>query len=258
MGLFLQNHLDLCSIHVSLLSRDLNSPKSSDSNRHVSPTPTLRHQAKKLAVLSRAKNEPEGALCRHGILRWGTLCKREVSTCLHLVLQENDVSRRVFAFWMTLNAVQTCAYGDKNASSRLACAARPQNFDQNTELQSFNLLWFLFHLLRLWFQHRIKDRFHTDQYGRWRRRKPALFYQPFNDLGSNDMLMGFFSPHTVCPGRFIHFAVVLYRICASVQWERCDELMLETRRLLWVFFCSFQAVLQTILGYVLSLNDLEI
>lgn len=161
MGLFLQNHLSLCSIHVSWLSRDLNSPKSSDSNRHVSPTPTLRHQAKKLAVLSRAKNEPEGALCRHGILREGTLCKRhrEVSTRLQPVLQENHVSRRVFAFWMTVNAAQTCAYSDKNTSTRLAWAAQPQYFYQNTALHSFNLLWFLFHLLRLWFQHRIKDRF---------------------------------------------------------------------------------------------------
>lgn len=44
-------------------------PKPSDSNRHVSPTPTSRHQARKLAVLSRAKKEPEGALCRHGIFR---------------------------------------------------------------------------------------------------------------------------------------------------------------------------------------------
>ncbi|PWA30469.1 hypothetical protein CCH79_00015354, partial [Gambusia affinis] len=46
-----------------------NSPKSSDSKRHVSPTPTSRHQARKLAVLSRAKKEPEGALCRHAPTR---------------------------------------------------------------------------------------------------------------------------------------------------------------------------------------------
>lgn len=52
----------------------LHSPKPSDSNKHVSPTPTSRHQARKLAVLSRAKKEPEGADRRHGILRYGIVC----------------------------------------------------------------------------------------------------------------------------------------------------------------------------------------
>lgn len=51
-------------------------PKPSDSNRQVSPTPTSRHQARKFAVLSRAKKDPEGALRRHGILREGMLCHR--------------------------------------------------------------------------------------------------------------------------------------------------------------------------------------
>lgn len=65
-----------------------------------------------------------------------------------------------------------------------------------------------------------------------------------HDLGSNDMLMGF-SPHTVCSGRLMCLTVVLYRICVSVLWERCNELMLETCKLLWVFFFSFQALLLT-------------
>lgn len=65
------------------------------------------------------------------------------------------------------------------------------------------------------FQLRIKVLFHTDQYGRWRARKPGLLYQACYDSGSNDMLMGL-SPHTVCSGRFMRLAVVLYRICASV------------------------------------------
>lgn len=86
--------------------------------------------------------------------------------------------------------------------------------------------------------------FHRDQYGRWRLRKPGLLYQAFYDLGSNDMLMGL-SPHTVCSERFMRLPVVLYRICASVLWERCNELMLEICRLLWVFFFSFQALLLT-------------
>lgn len=130
-----------------------------------------------------------------------------------------------------------------NVSPRRDCA------NQNTEPHSLNLnlVWFLFHPLGLWFQHRIKDFFHPDQYGRWRVRKPGLLYQSFNDLGSSDMLMGL-SPHTVCSGRFMRLAVVLYRICASELWERCNELMLEICRPLWVFFFSFQALLLTFSG----------
>lgn len=47
------------------------SPSPSDSNKQVSPTPTSRHHDRKLAVLSRAKKEPDGALALHGILRLG-------------------------------------------------------------------------------------------------------------------------------------------------------------------------------------------
>lgn len=129
-----------------------------------------------------------------------------------------------------------------------------QSFHQNTEPYSLYLHRFLLHLLRLWFQPRIKDRFHTDQYGRWRIRILGLLYQALYDSGSNDMLLGF-SPHTVCSGRFMRLAVVLYRICASVLWERCNELMLEICRLLWVFFFSFQALLLTFSG-ILSVVEL--
>lgn len=129
-----------------------------------------------------------------------------------------------------------------------------QSFHQNTEPYSLYLHRFLLHLLSLWFQPRIKDRFHTDQYGRWRIRELGLLYQALYDSGSNDMLMGF-SPHTVCSGRFMCLAVVLYRICASVLWERCNELMLEICRLLWVFFFSFQALLLTFSG-ILSVVEL--
>lgn len=45
--------------------------KPSDSNKHVSPTPASLHQDRKLAVLSRAKKDPDGALLLHGILRYG-------------------------------------------------------------------------------------------------------------------------------------------------------------------------------------------
>lgn len=112
--------------------------------------------------------------------------------------------------------------------------------------QSHTLLIYTdFFSIWLCFQHRIRDLFHTDQYERWRVWKPGLLCQSFNDLGSNDMLMCF-SPHTVCSGRFMRLAVVLYRIRASVLWERCSELMLEICRLLWVFFFSFQALLLTL------------
>lgn len=121
----------------------------------------------------------------------------------------------------------------------------PQSFHQNIEPHTLYLHQLLLHLLRLWFQ--IRTFFHTDQYGRWQLRKAGLLYQAFYDWGSNDMLMGF-SPHTVCLERFMRLPVVLYRICASVLWERCNELMLETCRLLWVFSFSFQALLLTFSG----------
>lgn len=120
----------------------------------------------------------------------------------------------------------------------------PENFRQNIEPHTLYLHWFLLHLLSLWFKLRIKDPFYTDQYGRWRVRKLGLLYQALYDLGSNNMVMGF-SPHMVCSERFMRLAVVLYRICASVLWKRCNELMLEICRLLWVFFFSFQALLLT-------------
>lgn len=79
-------------------------------------------------------------------------------------------------------------------------------------------------------------------------------YQASCDLGSNDKLTGF-GPHTVCLERFMLLPVVLYRICASVLWERCNELMLEICRLLRVFFFSFQALLLIFfLGSFLLLN----
>ena len=123
----------------------------------------------------------------------------------------------------------------------------PQSFHQNTEPHTLYLHQFIPHLLRLWFQIRIKDLFRTDQYWRWRVREPGLLYQAFYDWVLNDMLMGF-SPHTVCSERFMRLPVVLYRICVSVLWERCNELMLEICRLLWVFSFSFQALLLTFSG----------
>lgn len=50
-------------------------PRPSDSKRQVSSTPKSRHQDKKLAVLSRAKKEPEGALALHGIFFRGKVWK---------------------------------------------------------------------------------------------------------------------------------------------------------------------------------------
>lgn len=46
-----------------------------------------------------------------------------------------------------------------------------------------------------------------------------------------------------CSERFMRRAVVLYRICASVLRERCNEVMLEICSLLWEFFLSFQPLL---------------
>lgn len=126
----------------------------------------------------------------------------------------------------------------------------PLSFHQRIEPHTSYLHWFILHLLLS-----APDQGpYTDQYGRWRVRKVELLHQAFYDLGSNDKLMGF-SPHTVCSGRFMRLAVVLYRICASVLWERCNELMLEVCRLLWVFFFSFQALLLTFSG-ILSVVEL--
>lgn len=123
----------------------------------------------------------------------------------------------------------------------MTCSNQYPERHQNTEPHYLHLHWCL---LRLWFQPRIKNPSHWDQYEKWRVWKPVLLYQAVYDLGSNDMLMGF-SPHTVCSGRFMRFAVVLYRICVSVLWERWNELMLEICKLLWVFFFSFQTLLLT-------------
>lgn len=123
----------------------------------------------------------------------------------------------------------------------MTCSNQYPELHQNTEPHYLHLHWCL---LRLWFQPRIKNPSHWDQYEKWRVWKPVLLYQAVYDLGSNDMLMGF-SPHTVCSGRFMRFAVVLYRICVSVLWERWNELMLEICKLLWVFFFSFQTLLLT-------------
>lgn len=123
----------------------------------------------------------------------------------------------------------------------MTCSNQYPELHQNTEPHYLHLHWCL---LRLWFQPRIKNPSHWDQYEKWRVWKPVLLYQAVYDLGSYDMLMGF-SPHTVCSGRFMRFAVVLYRICVSVLWERWNELMLEICKLLWVFFFSFQTLLLT-------------
>lgn len=252
------HHCDFLALWCVLAEKRVHSPKSSDSNRHVSPTPTLRHQARKLAVLSRAKKEPEGALCRHGILRWGILCWRHrgVSRCLHVCYTKMNLRWRIshnfhccipLGHWSEHGLLLYVWQRENKHPPGWLGQPNPQSFHQNIEPHTLYLHWFLLHLLRLWFQLTIMDLFHTDQYGRWRARKPGLLYQAFYDLGSNDMLMGF-SPHTVCSGRFMRLAVVLYRICASVLWERCNELMLEICRLLWVFFFSFQALLLTFSG----------
>lgn len=133
----------------------------------------------------------------------------------------------------------------------MTCSNQYPELHQNTEPHSLHLHWCL---LRLWFQPRIKNPSHWDQYEKWRVWKPVLLYQAVYDLGSNDMLMGF-SPHTVCSGRFMRFAVVLYRICVSVLWERWNELMLEICKLLWVFFFSFQTLLLTFFRGSFVLND---
>lgn len=122
----------------------------------------------------------------------------------------------------------------------------PQSFHQNIKPHAFYLHWFLLHLLRLWFQLMIKDLFHTDQYGRWRVRKPGLLYQAFYDLGSYDMLMGF-SPHTVCSGRFmplLWFYTGYVRLCyekgaMSSCWKYagfCGYFSFLSRLSFWLFF----------------------
>lgn len=74
----------------------------------------------------------------------------------------------------------------------MTCSNQYPELHQNTEPHYLHLHWCL---LRLWFQPRIKNPSHWDQYEKWRVWKPVLLYQAVYDLGSNDMLMAF-SPHT--------------------------------------------------------------
>lgn len=69
------------------IHESVHSPKPSDSNKHVSPTPTSRHQDRKLAVLSRAKKDPDGAVRRHGILRLGITCLRHKQMILKILIK---------------------------------------------------------------------------------------------------------------------------------------------------------------------------
>lgn len=80
-------------IYLSNQTSTADSPKSSDSNKQVSPTPTCRHQARKLAVLSRAKKEPEGAVRRHGILWHGRVCERQVRAVIGEQTNRKLISR---------------------------------------------------------------------------------------------------------------------------------------------------------------------
>lgn len=61
-------------------------PKPSDSNRQVSSTPTSLHQDKKFAVLSRAKNDPGGALALHGIFFTGIIYIKKKPTTLSICI----------------------------------------------------------------------------------------------------------------------------------------------------------------------------
>ena len=127
-------HWSLCALcdFLAVWCREIvHSPKSSDSNRHVSPTPTLRHQARKLAVLSLAKKEPEGALCRHGILRLGIFCAEterltDVFMCARMknIPQMHRWTATVNWTWFFL----LCLTKRKQMLSRLICAAQPPEF----------------------------------------------------------------------------------------------------------------------------------
>lgn len=87
--------------------------------------------------------------------------------------------------------------------------------------------------------------FHTDQYGRWRRRKAALFYQPFNDLGSNDMPMGFFSPPHSLPRE-------IYTLCCGFMQDMCVCAMRKVR---WAHAGNMQAFVGIFLFFPGSASD---
>lgn len=119
---------------------------------------------------------------------------------------------------------------------------------QNTKPRTLNLHWFLFHLPRLCFQRNIKELFLCVQIN-----MRDGWFGPTSPVPQwfGIKWHGFRPPHGPARGDLCVVLWFLYRICASVQWERCNELMLETRRLLWVFFFSFQALLLTLFSFFL-------
>lgn len=137
-------------------------------------------------------------------------------------------------------------------STRLACLAQPPNFYQNTEPHSFNLQWFLSHLLGLWFQHRIKDIFIQINMGDGRLENRHCFT---SDLGSNVMLMGFFSPphgpfgeiYALCCGFIQDMCVCAKR---KVQWAHAGNM----QAFVGIFLFFPGSALDFFLGSFLLLN----
>lgn len=192
-------------------------------------------------MLSRAKKEPDGALRRHGILRLGILCHRHREEppyfhlnkigFKHLILQFNKERTKVLHSDLFEPIPRAPPKHRATFSTSTLMSAEALISAQDQEPFPLRSIWEMTSLKTcatlpgcLWF---------------------GLKWHAY----------GFQPPHTVCSGRFMRFAVVLYRICVSVLWERWNELMLEICKLLWVFFFSFQTLLLTFFRGSFVLND---
>lgn len=191
-------------------------------------------------MLSRAKKEPDGALRRHGILRLGILCHRHREEppyfhlnkigFKHLILQFNKERTKVHQSDLFEPIPRAPPKHRATFSTSTLMSAEALISAQDQEPFPLRSIWEMTGLKTcatlpgcLWF---------------------GLKWHAYG-----------FQPHTVCSGRFMRFAVVLYRICVSVLWERWNELMLEICKLLWVFFFSFQTLLLTFFRGSFVLND---
>lgn len=96
------------------------------------------------------------------------------------------------------------------------------NLYKNIEPHTFNLYWFLFHLLRLCFQHKIKEPFHTDQYERWRVWKTGATSPVLQWFGIKWHTHGFQPPHGLLGQIYAPCCGFIQDMCVcamrKVQW----------------------------------------
>lgn len=105
---------------------------------------------------------------------------------------------------------------------RQTSITKNNSYTETIEPHTFNLYWFLFHLLRLCFQHRIKEPFYTDQYERWRVWKTGATSPVLQWFGIKWHTHGFQPPHGLLGQIYAPCCGFIQDMCVcamrKVQW----------------------------------------